>query len=31
MVLKALSALLRKGMARTVVHGGKTYFAGTRG
>ncbi|OGD11643.1 MAG: hypothetical protein A2W20_02350 [Candidatus Aminicenantes bacterium RBG_16_66_30] len=30
-VLKALSALVGRGRARTVVHGGRTYFAGGRG
>jgi len=30
-VLKALSALVGRGRARTVVHGGKAYFAGARG
>jgi wyosine [tRNA(Phe)-imidazoG37] synthetase (radical SAM superfamily) len=30
-VLKALCALVSRGRARTVVHGGKAYFAGARG
>jgi wyosine [tRNA(Phe)-imidazoG37] synthetase (radical SAM superfamily) len=30
-VLKALSTLVGRGRARTVVHGGKAYFAGARG
>jgi wyosine [tRNA(Phe)-imidazoG37] synthetase (radical SAM superfamily) len=30
-VLKALSALGRRGRVRTLVHGGKAYFAGARG